>query len=315
MAITYGELKKRILLKIDEYEADSERMTEDEDILARMPDVVNEAIRFVFYGKSHNKTWDVEQGASINALEPDRNDPNAQKLYGEHRTEDIVFEAENVYDFYFEVDDTATIVIENYVEHEDEETGEITHEWVELATIEHSNEQPFSEFKAYKGRMSADGTMVHARLTFKGPYYYRYRNVCLHNVAYETDEKVPDYTGYRQHDIPKNLYQIVEAYRIVNGERKNISYYTEDYKLYLPDVEGVIHLVSKFFPDPVTDETEDDYVIDIPIDTEWIVVAKAGAILQSEGEYEDLIGDEEQYMQMLEGDRGRSGMPKVVRLK
>ena len=100
----------------------------------------------------------------------------------------------------------------------------------------------------------------------------------------------------------------------MDGDRKNVSYYTEDYKLYLPEVEGTIYLVSKFFPDPVTDETEDDYVIDIPVDTEWIVVAKAGAILQQEGEYEDLVADEEQYMQMLEGDRGRSGAPKIVRL-
>ena len=32
MPITYGELKKRILLKIDEFEADAEGMTDDEDI-------------------------------------------------------------------------------------------------------------------------------------------------------------------------------------------------------------------------------------------------------------------------------------------
>ena len=70
MAITYGELKKRILLKIDEYEAGAEQMTEDEDIIIKMPEAVNEAVRFVFYGKSHNKTWKVEQGTPINALEP-----------------------------------------------------------------------------------------------------------------------------------------------------------------------------------------------------------------------------------------------------
>ena len=165
---------------------------------------------------------------------------------------------------------------------------------------------------AYKGKIS--DTPVHARITFSGSYFYNYRNVCLHNVAFETDEKIPDYTGFRQHQIPKNLYQIVEAYRIVDGERKNISYYTEDYKLYLPDVEGVIYLVSKFFPDPITDSTSDDYVIDIPIDTEFIVANKAAAILMMEGEYAEFIADEEQGMQMLEADRGRSAAPKVVRL-
>jgi len=302
MPITYGELKKRILLKIDEFEADAEGMTDDEDIIARMPDVVNEAIRFVFYGKSHNQTWEVMQGTSINALEPKL--PEDKKLFGEHRTEDIVYEADAVCGYYFEVDDTATVTIETY----DAENEE----WVTYKTIDYQNLQPFSEMVAYKGKIS--DTPVHARITFSGSYFYNYRNVCLHNVAFETDEKIPDYTGFRQHQIPKNLYQIVECYRIVNGDRKNVSYYTEDYKLYLPDVEGVIYIVSKFFPDPITDSTSDDYVIDIPIDTEFIVANKAAAILMMEGEYAEFIADEEQGMQMLEADRGRSAAPKVVRL-
>ena len=300
MAIKYGELKKRILLKIDEYEADADGMTDDEDIINKMPYAVNEAVRFVFYSKSHNTTWEVEQGTTINALEPKT--ATDQKLHGEHRTDDITYEADGVCAYYFEVDDTATVNIETY-------NGE---EWSVFKTITYTNEQPFSEMKAFKGKIS--DTPVRARITFAGSYFYRFRNVCLHNVAYETDEKVPDYTTFCQHDIPKNLYQIVECYKIENGERKNVAYYTEDYKLYLPHTEGVIYLVSKFFPDPVSDETSDDYVIDIPIDTEWIVVAKAGAILQQEGEYEDLLADEEQYMQMLEGDRGRSSAPKVARL-
>lgn len=306
MAITYGELKKIILLKIDEYEADADAMTTDDDIIARMPDVINEAIRFVFYGKGHNQTWNVMQGVSVNALEREKNDPDYVPLSGEHRTEPVVFEADNVYDFFFEVDDTAEVTIENYNEEDDE--------WVVLHAYDYHNEQPFSEFKQFKGRMTADGTAVRARITFGGSYFYHYRNVCLHNVAYETDDKVPEYTGFRQHDIPKNLYQIVEAYRIVDGERKNISYYTEDYKLYLPDVEGTIYLVSKFFPDKVNLDTPDDYVIDIPIDTEFIVANKASALLMMEGDYAEFIADEEQGMQMLEGDRGRSGAPKVVRL-
>lgn len=302
MAITYGELKKLILMKIDEYEADAEGMTDDEDIIARMPDVINESIRFVFYGKGHNQTWEVFQGVSINALEKQKNEPGYVPLFGEHRTEDIVYEADGVCGYFFEVDDTATITIET------ESDGE----WSTVKTISHSNLQPFSEMVAYKGKIS--DTPVHARITFSGSYYYNYRNVCLHNVAFETDEKVPDYTGFRQHDIPKNLYQIVEAYRVVDGERKNVSYYTEDYKLYLPDVEGIIYLVSKFFPDKVTANTPDDYVIDIPIDTEFIVANKASAIFMMEGEYAEFIADEEQGMQMLEGDRGRSGAPKIVRL-
>lgn len=306
MAITYGELKKRILLKIDEYEADAEEMTTDEDIIARMPDVVNESIRFVFYGKSDNQTWNVMQGTSINALEKKETDPDYKPLFGEHRNTDVVYEADDVYDFFFEVDDTATVTVDTYNEEDDE--------WITIHTFEYTNEQPFSEFKQFKGRMSDDGTAVRARITFSGAYFYKYRNVCLHNVAFETDEKVPEYSGFRQHNIPKNLYQIVEAYMVVDGEKKNISYYTKGSKLYLPDVEGTIHLTSKFFPDPVTADTEDDYVIDIPIDNEWIVVNKASQIFMLEGDAAEFLAEEEQAYQMLEGDRGRSGAPKVVRL-
>lgn len=312
MSITYKELKKRILLKIDEYEADVDQMTEDEDIIVKMPDAVNEAIRFVFYGKSQLKTWNVEQGASFNALESNPSDPDTQKLSGEHRLSGeggkIEFVADNACCYYFEVDDSAQVDISVYDPDQDV--------WSVLKTESYINEQPFSEFKSFKGRLNTTGTHVTAKLTFYGDYYYRYRNVCLHNVAYDSDDKVPDYTGFRQHDIPKNLYRITQAYRVADGEKKNVSFYTEGNKLYLPDVQGVIYLVSKFFPDPVSEETTDDYVIDIPIETEWTVVAKAAAILQSEGEYEDLIGDEEQYMQMIDMDaeKGHSGVAKIVRL-
>ena len=600
MAITYGELKKRILLKIDEYEADADAMTSDEDIITRMPDVVNEAVRFVFYGKSHNKTWNVKQGTPINALEKKRNDPDYKPLYGEHRTEDIVYEADSACCYFFEVDDTADVFVYRYDEsagewvsldtetiteedlfgHEwidnlvfatpisvtnfpflsngtnwtgiavvqdtdsytikytnsgygiydvataptsvvatdweftsndrtftriysalentgkytwlsagttfteantwsfafesngtnfaginviateiiDETTGEITgyhydlvysrtgeieedlvvwdsdngwadeayrvfvteetitradlldrlvaeqawrfyyantvgdesdstKVWDELLgwtdenyklinaapqskpsvldgvvtertaldvwssqggwldgyrtfttqaevpasiasflanmststqvaspIVEHKNDQPFSIYTAYKGKIS--DTPVPARIVFSGSYYYKYKNVCLHNVAYETEEKIPAYSGYREHEIPKNCYQIVQAYKIVDNERKNVSYYTEDNRLYLPDEEGTIFLVSKFFPDPVSADTPDDYVIDIPIDNEWIVVNKASQIFMLEGEAEEFLAEEEQGMQMLEGDidRGRSRAPKVVRL-
>ena len=333
MSITYGELKKRILKKIDEYEADVEGWTDDEDLINKMPDAVNEAIRFVFYAKGHEKTWNVKQGTPINALERKRSDPDYKPLYGEHRNEDIVFEDDAACAYYFEVDDTATVTVENWGliteivpdvdEHGDpildENDEPVTHEeyhegWVTLTRIDHVNEQPFSEYKGYKGRITQDGSATRTRIVFSGSYYYKYKNVCLHSVAYSTDEKVPEYTGYRQHEIPKNLYQIVQAYKGENGVRKNVSYYTEDYKLYLPDAEGTVFLVSKFFPDPVDEETENEYVIDIPIDTEWIVVSKAAAILTMEGEASEFINDEEQYMQMLEGDRGRSGAPKVVRL-
>ena len=467
MAIKYGELKKRILKKIDEYEADVDGWTDDEDIINKMPDAVNEAVRFVFYAKGHNTEWNVTQGFPVNALEKPENDPDYKPLFGEHRAEDIEYEADNVFCYYFEVDDTADIKIYkkvidyleeqvplmhevidyethtytveepvldpqgnptyniihvlidpegpdessnwatrtdfkkdehgNYIQATDPVTGDPLYTWVydeqgnhvlidpegadeesnwektpvwetetvyitesvqitqpvthteqvevgsheeqvidehgdpvyetvytpngyvwapiseNEVTVEHKNDQPFSNFIAYKGKVADEPMSI--KIVFSGTYYYKYRNVCLHNVCYETDEKIPPYTGFRQHDIPKNLYQIVQAYRIVDGERKNVSYYTEDYKLYLPDVEGVIHLVSKFFPDPVDEETPDDYVIDIPIDTEWVVVSKAAAILTGEGEPSDFIADEEQYMQMLEGDRGRSGAPKVVRLR
>ncbi len=342
MSITYGELKKRILLKIDEYDIEAGG-TDDEDIIVKMPHAVNEAIRFVFYGKSHNKTWEVKQGTPINALEE-----YDLKLYGEHRTEDVVFEAGDVYCYYFEVDDNATVTVYTKVTVEDTEpvidpetgeqaidpeTGEpvtriVTHEeWSPYEVIEHTNENPYSEYTAYKGLVGVstitdpetgeETTSISAqsvRIVFGGDFYYKYRNVCLHNVAYKTKDKIPAYTGFHEHEIPKNLYQIVNAYRVKDGKRYNVDYYTEDYKLYLPNIKGTIYLVSKFFPDTVNDDTEDDYTIDIPIDTEYIVVNKAAALLTMEGEYAEFLADEEQGMQMLEGDRGRSGGAKIVRL-
>jgi len=276
----YGELKKNILLKLDEYEPNSPNMTDDEDIAAKLPYVVNEAVRFAFYGKSYKRTWQVVQGEPFNAIN--------EKTTAEHRTEDVVFEAAGGYGYYFEVDDTATVNIY--------ENGNL------LKTIEHTGGTR-REYTAYKGRAGGGGTL---KLEFTGGTYYRMRNVCIYNVLFSSDEKIPDYSGYYEHDIPSGLYKVEQVYLTDKNKVTPVAFRVTGDKLYLPDIAGEYEVISAFFPDTISSETPDDYEIDIPRDIEYVVVSKACAFLSQDGEYAEFVSDSEQGMQMLDADRGAS---------
>jgi len=280
--MTYKELKKAILLKIDEYDSTLENMTDDEDILNKLPFVINEAIRFAFYGKQIKEKWHIHQGESFNALSEEYREL-------EHRTEKISVHASNICGYYFEVDGDCTYNITSDAEGTNSVIGGEKSIVANGRTI--SVKGSFAKFNEIY-------------ISFYGDYYYRIHNVCLYNVRFPKDN-VPDYNGYSVHDIPDGLYKVEYVYRC-DEEKKPVQFKVKGDKLYLPEEEGYYEIESTFFPATITTLTPDDYEINIPKDTEYIVISKACAFLTQDGEYEEFVSDSEQGMQMLDRDRGHS---------
>ena len=282
--MTYGEYKKIVYQKTDNYEANNTvDFTDDEDLKARFPHAFNEATRFVFYGKNIKRTWHVYQGKSFNIL---------KDTEGEHRNEDVVFTANGVFGYYFEVDGTADVKIYT-------STGLVE-------TIKHEDNTTPRKFTAYKGK-AGNGGMV--KIVFSGEYYYRINNVCLYNTNFESVERMPDYSGSNEHEIPYGLYQIERVYRLSNAEKDLVPFAVRNNKLVIPEDEGVYQVESTFFPDKVKEDEPNETEIDIPIDTEFVVINKICSILSGDAEYAEFVNDTEQGMQMLENRRSK---PTVI---
>lgn len=274
----YGEIKKQILLKLDEYNG-TDNMTDDADLLLKLPYAINEAVRFASYGKNTKHTWHITQGEKLNLL---------PETAGEHRLDPVYFSSASGFGYYFEVDDTAKITI--------------SVDDKEVAIINHVNDKPYRTFKSYRGVFENSGDV---KIVFSGDYYYKIRNVCIYSVKFSSEAKVPDYNGYCIHEVPDDLYQVENVYRL-EDKKVPVAFKVLGDKLYLPEDPGMYEIESTFFPIVVKEDTTDDHEVAVPKDLEYIIIQKACAFLSQDGEYAEFIADSEQGMQMLNANRGHS---------
>lgn len=104
--------------------------------------------------------------------------------------------------YYFEVDNDATVYVEDY-----------NGAWNTLATI---NCNPTtSGFTAYKGVVTPTAGATKSRLRFAGTYYYRTVNRALFKVPFASSGDVPDYRPWVKKTMPsdfKSVDQIINEY-------------------------------------------------------------------------------------------------------
>lgn len=96
--------------------------------------------------------------------------------------------------YYFEVDNSATIYIEEY-----------SGTWLTLAVINHTGNNGFT---AYKGLISASNTANDIRIRFSGNFPYNVRNRALYAYTFSSIEKVPDYTPYISYTLPTDFMSL-----------------------------------------------------------------------------------------------------------
>jgi hypothetical protein len=177
----------------------------------------------------------------------------------EFEGEELIFEANKpTKAYYFEVDNDATVYVEDY-----------NGSWNTLATI---NVVPTTEgFTAYKGIVTPSSGATKSRLRFGGSYYYRTLNRALFNVPFASRNDVPDYRPWVKKTMPidfKSVNEIINEYPERQYDQ-NAHYKWEGRKdLYINYYyNGNIRSVYRPVPDTITALTDTLQVDDVTAKT------------------------------------------------
>jgi len=280
--LTLEDYKKKILKNLNDYDSTVSGFTDDEDLKARFNDVINEAVRFAFYGKAVPENWNIVQGKSANKITT-QDDVYTSMGY------DIEFTVDEAFAYNFEVDDACTVTIS--------QAG------VDLVTITHAAQTGARTFTAYKGAIAGAAADTQTTMKFAGGTYYNFRNVALYGVSFSAAGRIPAFDVWNAYAIPANLYKVLRAfdkdampvdYRIVGGDL-----------LLRYDTIGEITVESIYFPDAITEDTIDSTEIDVPYELQDVIVDRACALITRPNQkYGDYIAHSEQKMAMLESREG-----------
>ena len=174
--------------------------------------------------------------------------------------EDYEIEGNASKSYYFEISDTADILIQKFVEGE----------WSTIETINHVADVPKS-FTVYKGLIDNDeGAPI--KLVFQGSeYLYEIRNIALYNISFRLEEDIYNYTKYQKYDLADlidDFYQIVS----VEYEKPGVAGTFDEYYLLEgdktlvidSDIRGNFIITYKAYPDKITLETDDEYKFKMP---------------------------------------------------
>ena len=117
--------------------------------------------------------------------------------------------------YYFEVDNPATIYIEE----------EVSGTWTLRDTI--TVPESVVSFTAYKGVIPLASTSNSVRMRFSGSYPYNIRNRAFFANLFASASKVPDYTPYVTYIMPSDFYEID---KVINTTDNQIYNDTLDYR-------------------------------------------------------------------------------------
>ena len=155
--------------------------------------------------------------------------------------------------YYFEVDDTSTVYIEDY-----------TSSWNTLATISATSTNGFT---AYKGIVTPSINATRSRIRFTGSFYYRHVNRALFNVPFLNATKVPDYRPWIKKTMPsdfKGVDEIINEFYERNYTKEASYKWEGRNQLYIDYYyEGNIRIVYHPIPIKLTTTTENVQVDDI----------------------------------------------------
>lgn len=165
--------------------------------------------------------------------------------------------------YYFEVDDPATIYIE-------EETAPDT--WTTLSTITHIKK---GSFTAYKGLITASSTANDIRIRFSGSYPYNIRNTALFGYTFGNVNDVPNYTPYVSYTLPSNFRTLNKiSYRGDNFAIDNYrDYRWEGKKTLLIDyyMKGSFDVYYYANPTTITSSTSDTHEFEVDIEAQPLI--------------------------------------------
>lgn len=242
----YGEAKKKVLDLLDETFTSSSALT---DYIPKMPGYFDAAQKEAALVKPIRKSYVIAQKNPTNLLGKESLFLSLQ----EHSKEDVIYECIGANSYYFEVDDIATI----YIEEMDGTT------WGVVEEINHEESTP----KTYKGIFETSTDGIKTRIRFSGDYYYTFRNVAMWDRPFSSVDKIPNFGEFSYYQMPQDFYKIEKITKdgnIVNG------YYWENPKLlrlnYYDNGEYLVQYQA--YPTSIDEDTPDEYEFEVDIEAQ-----------------------------------------------
>lgn len=143
-------------------------------------------------------------------------------------------------------------------------------------------------YTPYKGNIeNANGENVTIR--FVSDYPANVRNYAIYGVSFPTDDDVDEYSEYLKYDLSKladSFYQLAEEQIYFEGDKEPrylaaSDYYQEaDHCLVIPRSSvGAYTVYYKKYPTEITDETSDDYVLELDPEVEVLLPTYMASVL------------------------------------
>lgn len=266
-----GQLKNKVLRLIAEFSNNGVLIAQQKnaDYINRVIDIANDGLtEIVTTAKRKSKTIKISQNP-INPIGGLASGFDVVQFSGTDISNNVGL---NATAYYFEVDNTATIYVE-----EEYPTGV----WTTLQTIQNTVKGVYT---AYKG-LIVGTTGRNKRLRFSGQYTYNIKNVGLFNKPFETVADIPDYVPYKIYEMPSDFYMLkdikVESLRNITPTQ---DFYNEAQKTlrlnYYFSNQFDINYYA--YPELIPDTATDTYEIDIDILGANVLVYYVASIVKND---------------------------------
>lgn len=249
-----GQLKTKVLKLIAEYSNNSVPISKQKnaDYLNRVIEIANDGMtEIVTTAKRKSKTIKIAQ----NPINPVGGLGSGFEIITFNGTDITNNVGMNATAYYFEVDNTSTIYIE-----EEYPSGI----WNVLQTI---NNTVKGAYTAYKGLITGTSGR-NRRIRFSGQYIYNIKNRALFNVPFETVADVPDYIPYKLYELPNDFYMLkdikIESLRNITATQ---DFYNEAQKTLRLNYyfSNQIDINYYAYPEQIPDTATDSYELDIDV--------------------------------------------------
>lgn len=231
----WKDIKIATLQKMNQ-ETDDDEATKE--FTVKMWQVANEALdQIALVGKTIIKSASLFIAGEENLLD-------VGHIVMSHKAIDLILEADKGQSYYFQINGTATIYIEQFVGI-----------WNVLKTVETSS----IKFVDLKGNLTNNGLPV--RIRFSGSYAYTIRNVAIYEGAYPFDELIPVYSAESKLILRKELpdfYTLIDGIKDYEGKKVNYRFDGSDTLVFNSDVKGEINFHYNAYPQRFTPDTPDD---------------------------------------------------------
>lgn len=274
--MNFGEAKNKVLSLLDETSTSSSAIN---DYLPKMAGYFDAAQKEAALVKPILKTYSIMQDNPTNLIGNSSNFFNVNT----HMGSDVNYECIGATSYYFEIDDIATVYIEE----------NINNVWTTIETITKAD----SGYSAYKGIFVISNAVNKVRLRFSGDYYYHFRNIAMWDIPFSANNKVPNFGKYAYYTMPSDFYkaekitkdsEVVKSYHWENPRLLRLNYYDD----------GEFLLQYQAYPTTIDSNTLDTYEFEVDVEAQEALPYYVAA-------YCVVTEDQQYYVNFLSEYRGK----------